>query len=305
MTVETKSKLSLEIEKTIKKLVESQKEFQEEQRELQKFQKETSRQINKLAVEAEKDRKAAEARAEKDRKAAEARAEKDRKAAEARAEKDRKKTDLQINKLAAETTKAFERANEAAKKANEAAKKANEAAKRASEAVEKNVKDTEKWRTKARDFVTGEVGNKWGELVEVITKENLGRLLKERGFKIHRVYGNVTDEDKRQWEIDVMAVNGKEIVIVEAKASLTVKDVKLFIKKKLPNIREYLPEHKDKKIHGAVAYLRSKVEASDKKEVQHGKDAAKYAFEQGLFVISVTGETASMLNDKSFKPKAF
>ena len=298
MTVETKSKLSLEIQKSIKDLL--------------KFQKETNRQINKLAAEAEKDRKqaekdrkqaekdrkqaekdrkktekdrkAAEVRAEKDRKAAEARAEKDRKAAEARAEKDRKKTDLQISKLAAETAKAFEKATEA---------------------IEKNVKDTEKWRTKARDFVTGEVGNRWGELVEVITKENLGRLLKERGFKIHRVYGNVTDEDKRQWEIDVMAVNGKEIVIVEAKASLTVKDVKLFIKKKLPNIREYLPEHKDKKIHGAVAYLRSKVEASDKKKVKHGKDAAKYAFEQGLFVISVTGETASMLNDKSFKPKAF
>ena len=142
------------------------------------------------------------------------------------AAKDRKKTDLQINKLATETAKAFARANEA---------------------LEKNVKDTEKWRKKARDFVTGEVGNRWGDLVEVITKENLGRLLKERGFKIHRVYGNVADEDKRRWQIDVMAVNGKEIVIVEAKASLTVKDVKLFIKKKLPKIREYLPEHKDKK----------------------------------------------------------
>ena len=255
MAVETKSKLSLEIQKSIKDLL--------------KFQKETSRQINKLAAEAEKDRK---------------KAEKDRKAAEAKAEKDWKKSDLQINKLATETAKALEKVTEA---------------------IEKNVKDTEKWRIKARDFVTGEVGNRWGELVEVITKENLGRLLKERGFKIHRVYGNVTDEDKRQWEIDVMAVNGKEIVIVEAKASLTVKDVKLFIKKKLPKIREYLPEHKDKKIHGAVAYLRSKVEASDKKKVEHGKDAAKYAFEQGLFVISVTGETASMLNDKSFKPKTF
>ncbi len=276
MAVETKSKLSLEIQKSIKDLL--------------KFQKETSRQINKLAVEAEKDRKQAEKdrkKAEKDRKKAEKdrkKAEKDQKAAEAKAEKDWKKSDLQINKLATETAKALEKVTEA---------------------IEKNVKDTEKWRIKARDFVTGEVGNRWGELVEVITKENLGRLLKERGFKIHRVYGNVTDEDKRQWEIDVMAVNGKEIVIVEAKASLTAKDVKLFIKKKLPKIREYLPEHKDKKIHGAVAYLRSKVEASDKKKVEHGKDAAKYAFEQGLFVISVTGETASMLNDKSFKPKTF
>ena len=242
MAVDTKDKLSREIQKSIKDLL--------------KFQKETSRQINKLAAEAEKDRKRAEKdrkraekdrkRAEKDRKAAAARAEKDRKAAvasaarteksqkaaAARAEKSSKKTDLQINKLATETAKAFARANEA---------------------LEKNVKDTEKWRKKARDFVTGEVGNRWGDLVEVIAEKNVGRLLKERGFKIHRVYGNVADEDKRRWQIDVMAVNGKEIVIVEAKASLTVKDVKLFIKKKLPNIREYLPEHKDKKVYGAVS----------------------------------------------------
>ena len=161
MAVETKDKLSLEIQKSIKKLVDSQK-----------------------------------------------------------------KTDLQINKLATETAKALEKATEA---------------------IEKNVKDTEQWRKKARDFVEGEVGNRWGDLVEVITKENLGRLLKERGFKILRIYCNVSDEEKKRWEIDVLAVNGKEIVVVEVKASLTVKDVKLFIKKKLPEARGYLPEHKDKK----------------------------------------------------------
>ena len=144
-----------------------------------------------------------------------------------------------------------------------------------------------------------------GELVETVTKENLTRLLKERGFIVYQIYGNVTDEKGQRWELDIVATNGEEVVIVEVKTSMTVKDVKLFITKKLPKIREYLPQHKDKKIYGAVSYLKSKIEVSDKESDKEGIKASKYAQEQGLFVINVSGETASMLNNESFTPKAF
>ncbi len=171
--------------------------------------------------------------------------------------------------------------------------------------IEANAKNTAEWREKTEKLVEGRFGNEWGDFVEVITRENLDRLLRERGLNVHRIYGNVTDKKNQKWELDAVAINREEIVVVEAKASLSAKDVKLFIEKKLPKIREYLPEHKDKKIYGAVSYLKSKTEVSDVQTNDEGKNAAQYALEQGLFVISVAGDTANMINDKSFVPKAF
>ena len=62
MAVDTKNKLLEKIEKTIKELVDFQKKFQKEQRELQKFQKQTDLQIKQMIAEGEKDRKATKER---------------------------------------------------------------------------------------------------------------------------------------------------------------------------------------------------------------------------------------------------
>ncbi len=213
-------------------------------------------------------------------------------------EKDRAEIQENFKRLQAITEKN-------AKMAAENAKAIAENAKKTQAIIEANAKNTAEWRKKTEKLVEGRFGNEWGDFVEVMTRENLDRLLRERGFHVHRIYGNVADTKNQKWELDAVAINGEEVVVVEAKASLSAKDVKLFIEKKLPKIREYLPEHKDKKIYGAVSYLKSKTEVSDKQTDEEGKNAVQYALEQGLFVISVAGDSASMINDKSFVPKAF
>ncbi len=231
-------------------------------------------------------------------------------------EKDRDEIQENFKRLQAITEQNAKAIAENSKKTNESIEKTRaiteanakaiaENAKKTQAIIEENAKNTAEWREKTEKLVEGRFGNEWGDFVEVITKENLARLLKERGFHVHRIYGNVTDKENQKWELDAVAINGEEIVVIEAKASLSAKDVKLFVEKKLPKIREYLPEHKDKKIYGGVSYLKSKTEVSDKQTDEEGKNAAQYALEQGLFVISVTGDTACMLNDKSFVPKAF
>ena len=50
---------------------------------------------------------------------------------------------------------------------------------------------------------------------------------------------------------------------------------------------------RERTIYGAVAYLRAEEEAN------------KYAERQGLFVIRATGDSASIINKKDFKPTAF
>ncbi len=195
--------------------------------------------------------------------------------------------------------------NESIEKTKEAIAETRKAIAETNKAVEKNIKDTAKWRVKSKNFVKGSIDNERGDFVETITRANLGRLLKDRGITIHRIYSNITDEGKKKWEIDVMAINGEEIVFIETKTTLSTHKVKRFIENTLLKIGEHFPEYKGKKIYGAVAFLESKKDADPRKDQEVGQDAAGYALEQGLFVISVAGDSARMLNDKSFVPKAF
>ncbi len=176
---------------------------------------------------------------------------------------------------------------------------------KATEAIEKNAEDTKKWRKESKDFIEGRIANERGDFVETITRANLGRLLKDRGITVHRIYSNITDEGKKKWEIDVIAVNGEEIFFIETKTTLSINKVKRFIEKTLLKIGEHFPEYKGKKIYGGVAFLESKKDTDPKTNQEVGQDAAEYALEQGLFVISVAGDSASMINDKSFVPKVF
>lgn len=133
----------------------------------------------------------------------------------------------------------------------------------------------------------------WGKLVESLVEGNLAKLLQERGINVQgttrraeRIFNNKTIE------IDILAINGKEIVAVEVKTTLRIEDVNDFIKN-LVVFKKAFPEYKDKKVYGAVAFLTA------------NEDADKYAYRKGLFVIKATGESAKILNDKKFKPKSW
>ena len=97
---------------------------------------------------------------------------------------------------------------------------------------------------------------------------------------------------------DPVAENGREIVVVEVKSSLYANDVNLFITHRLSKIRKYFPKYAGRTIYGAVTYLKNKTD-------QLGRNGADYALKQGLFVISVTGNTARVTNKKPFTPKTF
>ena len=133
----------------------------------------------------------------------------------------------------------------------------------------------------------------WGKLMEALVEGDLVKLLQNKGIQVDRTYTNVKGVYKgRSWEIDIIAVNGNETVVVEVKTTLRMRDVNLFIKK-LNLFTTLNPEHKGKKIYGAVAYLKTN-QSSD-----------SYAGEQGLFVIKATGSSACITNSKNFKPKNF
>ena len=136
--------------------------------------------------------------------------------------------------------------------------------------------------------------SQWGKLLESLVAGDLIKLLKARGIEVkrtlERVKGNPGGEN---FEFDILAVNGDEVVVVEVKTTLRNQDVKDFVAKLEKLKTTYLPEYQDKKIYGAVAYLRT----DGASEIQ--------AINKKLFVIRATGSSASLVNSPDFVPRVF
>ena len=150
-------------------------------------------------------------------------------------------------------------------------------------------KETDKRIIKAFELFEGQ----WGKLIESLVEGDLVNLLKSKNIDIHetslRRKGSNGGEN---YEFDIIAHNGHEIVIVEVKTTMKVKDVDNFISK-LKKARQWMSEYKDYKVYGAVAFLRA----------QSGSDA--YAESKKLFVIKATGNSAAIINHANFVPAAF
>ncbi|MDQ1265754.1 MAG: hypothetical protein QG635_906 [Bacteroidota bacterium] len=136
-----------------------------------------------------------------------------------------------------------------------------------------------------------EAEHRWGKFVESLVEGELIKLLDKRKIKVHRTsMREKVIYDDRQFEIDIIAKNGKEIVAVEVKTTLNVSKVKEFLYV-LRHFREAFPEYSGMKIYGAIAYI----------SVDNSADV--FAEKSGLFVIRATGESAKITNADTFKPK--
>ena len=210
------------------------------------------------------DRRAAEA----DRRAAEA----DRRAAEA----DRRIAEFES--LVAESKVESDRLT--AEVARLAAEREQNLAK-----LERTVERT----SKAVDALT----TRWGRFVEELVEPAVLRLFQARGIDLKEVHPRV--RTKRQgvaMEIDILAVDDTELVLVECKSRLSKDDVDEFVDK-LHRFKISFPHYDNYRTYGAVAGI----------EINEGID--RYAYRQGLFVIKPSGEGVAIINDETFQPLAY
>ena len=193
-----------------------------------------------------------------------------------------KETRESIKELSAETNQHIK---ELSAETNEQIKETSQQIKELSAETKK----TDKGLKQARQLFE----TQWGKLMESLVEGELIKLLKEKGIDVDSSSSNMHGVyEGKNWEIDIVAVNGTELVLVEVKTTLKVKDIDYFTNK-LNVFTTWKPEYKGKTIYGAVAYLRS------------DEHSTKHAEKQGLFVIRATGDSASIINKKDFKPKAF
>lgn len=155
--------------------------------------------------------------------------------------------------------------------------------------TDKQFKATDKKLRKLEELFTSQ----WGKLIESLVEGDLINLLNKKGIPVGVVATRVKHYfNKRQYEFDIIAENGNEIVIVEVKTTLKPDDVKEF-EDELKVVKQVLPKYKEDKIYGAVAFLRD------------DGGAAAMAEKHGLFVIKATGNSSKIINSKEFHPKVW
>ena len=135
--------------------------------------------------------------------------------------------------------------------------------------------------------------SQWGKLVEALVDGKVVELLNGRGIEAEQTSQRCEGvyEGKTQ-EIDILAINGTGIVAVEVKTTLRPEDIGIF-ENKLKVLKLWMRQYADKKIYGAVAYIRADA------------GSAKLAAKRGLFVIRAVGESARIINSPNFKPRSF
>ena len=138
-----------------------------------------------------------------------------------------------------------------------------------------------------------EYKSRWGELVESLVSGNLLRLLQQRNIPVNKIRRRVRQyKGEPNYELDIVASNGDEVVIVEVKSKLDPWGVKHFISQ-LQLIRNQSRRFRNQRIIGAVAFM-----------TEHC-DASSMAINQGLIVIRANGDSAVILNEEGFEPKRF
>ena len=146
----------------------------------------------------------------------------------------------------------------------------------------------------------GNFNNKWGQFLENLVEGGLVKILKERGIEIDRIQPRLILKGEKKGmslgEIDLIAVNGKELVAVEVKTDLRTEYVDHFVEQ-LKKFKKCVPEYRDREIYGGMAFLSC-----------NNPKALEALKENGLFIIKAVGGKTNVSiidNPKDFRPKGY
>jgi hypothetical protein len=138
----------------------------------------------------------------------------------------------------------------------------------------------------------GDLGNIQGDVAEDLFRRNIKLLLAERGIMVDNIGFHVTMPGTAEY--DIVAENGKEVVVLEVKNKLSSRHIRRFLNVQLPKFKQEFPVYANYKIYGALGSLI----ISETLEQQ--------AFDEGLFVFTQNKEGgASIANPKNFQAKVW
>ena len=131
----------------------------------------------------------------------------------------------------------------------EAERRSREADRRIQE-TDRQMQETDRRLKKAENLFT----TQWGRLMESLVEGDLVRLLLQRNVEVERTV--LPRRNRRRnaesYQVDIVAVNGREVVAVEVKTTLRPEDVGRFAAK-LERFKDWWPEYRDRRVYGALA----------------------------------------------------
>jgi hypothetical protein len=139
----------------------------------------------------------------------------------------------------------------------------------------------------------GGITSRGGEFVENLVRPAAVRMFREKGIEVHFTALRVEAQDENgSIEIDVLAENTNEVVAIEVKSHLEVRDVKRFLIT-LDRFKQALPKYQSYKLYGAIAGIKVDERADE------------YATQEGLFLIKPSGNTVAIANGQDFVAKTW
>lgn len=139
----------------------------------------------------------------------------------------------------------------------------------------------------------GGITSRWGEFVENLVRPVAVKLFRAKGIEVRFTALRVESQDEQgSIEIDVLAENTNEVVAIEVKSHLDVRDVKRFLAT-LECFKKALPKYKSYKLYGAIAGIKV------------NERADTYAVQEGLFLIKLSGDTVAIANAQNFVAKTW
>ncbi|MFN3884303.1 MAG: hypothetical protein ACK4Q4_06040 [Rhodocyclaceae bacterium] len=150
-------------------------------------------------------------------------------------------------------------------------------------------------RIRQLEIQIGRLGNRLGDFVEGFVEPAVVRLFRARGLPVHHVLRRIEaiDDDGRLLsEIDLLVIDSDTAVAVECKSHAGVADVREHLTR-LADFKRHFPRYADLKLQGALAAM------------HWSREAQRFAYRQGLWVLAQNGEAVEVKNDAAFQPRVW
>ena len=128
----------------------------------------------------------------------------------------------------------------------------------------------------------GDLGNRFGEVIEYMVMPNLVKKFQELGFVFTKAYPHATIEDEKNniiTEIDITLENGDKVMIVEVKSKPSTEHIIEHIER-MEKVKAHANLHGDRRVFlGAVAGM------------VFNRNERNFALKQGFYVVEPSGDT--------------
>jgi hypothetical protein len=162
--------------------------------------------------------------------------------------------------------------------------------------TDKRIKENDDLLNKILDRLAKQVGDitdSLGRFAESTVFPSIIPLFKKRGIQINQLWGRLPAvQNGREMELDIAGIGPECAAVIEVKLRLKQDHVEKFLQS-LPQVFDYFPLLRRPVLYGGVAAM------------SIDKDVDRFAYKQGLFVLTQTGDNLRIWNDKAFKPRSF